>query len=144
MFTEKELKMMSMKIKGHSNKDIAAEMNVSEPDVSQTLARMRSKITSVKDSVALLTQIGILHEGPKLVLTEKGREFSKKLETEFKKMYTVNTCEVKLQPHMFGKQVFGSQTWLTNIYGEKPFRRNNSPVIIMDKTAYTENAVVSG
>ena len=78
-FTEKELKMMSMKIKGHSNKDIAAEMNVSEPDVSQTLARMRSKITSVKDSVALLTQIGILHEGPKLVLTEKGREFSTNL-----------------------------------------------------------------
>jgi DNA-binding CsgD family transcriptional regulator len=76
MFSENELKITSLKIRGLSNKEIAAKLNVSEPYVSQVLGTVRGKIGSVKDSVSLLTQMGVLHEGPMLSLTEKGREFT--------------------------------------------------------------------
>jgi len=81
VFTEKELKVASMKLKGLANKEIAGELDVSEPDVSQTLARIRSKIGSVRDSVSLLSQIGVIREGPALILTEEGRRLADRRES---------------------------------------------------------------
>ena len=73
MFTEKELKAFKLKLQGLMNKEIAKSMNVSESDISQTLSRLRRKIVTVQDSIALLTDMGVIREGAKYVLTEKGR-----------------------------------------------------------------------
>jgi DNA-binding CsgD family transcriptional regulator len=146
MFTEKELKMMSMKIKGQSNKEIAAELSVSEPDVSQTLARMRNKITSVKDSIELLSEIGILKEGPKLVLTEKGRQF-KKEELEIKNHYQSRGCIVQTKTRIMVEELFPKQVIFSTLYGGFVVK-NTTEYMTVDKKAYAEKAlktsVISG
>jgi len=73
MFSKKELDVIRMKMRGLMNKDIAKNLGVSEPDISQTLKRLREKVRTVQDSIELLTSLGMIKEGPKYVLTEKGR-----------------------------------------------------------------------
>jgi len=73
MFTKKELEAFRLKLRGLMNKEIAENLRVSESDISQTLSRLREKIKTVQDSITLLMEMGVIREGPKYVLTEKGR-----------------------------------------------------------------------
>lgn len=139
MFTEKELKMMSMKIKGQSNKEIAVDLCVSEPDVSQTLSRMRNKITSVKDSIALLSEIGILKEGPKMVLTEKGRQF-KKEDLEIKNHYQITGRMHQAKTRIIAEELFSKQVIFSTLYSGFVVK-NTTEYLIVDEKAYAEKAL---
>ena len=123
MFKEKELKVASMKLRGLSNRQIAEKLEVSEPDVSQTLGRIRGKITGVKDSVSLLTQIGVIHEGPMLALTEKGRELTdigKMSSSRYRLIQSKTSVNAKLVPN---KLIFPTTIDIPQIYGSSVIQR---------------------
>ena len=77
MFTDKELKVARLRLEGLMSKDIAKKLNVSEPDVSQTISRLTKKVKTVGDSIELLMKMDIIVEGPKYILTEKGRKLAR-------------------------------------------------------------------
>lgn len=77
MFTEKEVQIARMKLQGLMNKEIAQKLGVSDAYISQTLSRWSAKIKTVQDSVGLLMKMNIIQEGPKYVMTEKGRKLAK-------------------------------------------------------------------
>ena len=66
-----------MRLAGLMNKEIAQELDVSEADISQTIRRLTGKVKTVQDSVELLTKMGVIHEGPKYMLTDKGRRLAR-------------------------------------------------------------------
>lgn len=66
-----------MRLEGLMNKEIAQELNVSEADISQTISRLTEKVKTVQDSIGLLTNMDIIQEGPKYILTEKGRRLAR-------------------------------------------------------------------
>lgn len=76
-FTDKELKVARMRLQGLMNKEIAQELTVSEADISQTISRLTGKVKTVQDSVELLMKMDVIHEGPKHILTEKGRRLAR-------------------------------------------------------------------
>jgi len=135
LLTEKELKIASMKLKGLANKEIATELNVSEPYISQTLAKIRLKIRSVKDSVSLLTQMGLLPKEPMLILTEKGRELatidSNKLSTRYTTVKTKQHISVKIP---FGNYIFPTSANYLKIYGASLIQKSLSQNKLEKKT----------
>lgn len=66
-----------MKLVGSMNKEIAQELDVSEADISQTISRLTEKVKTVQDSVELLMKMDVIQEGPKYILTEKGRRLAR-------------------------------------------------------------------
>ena len=77
MFTDKELKVARMRLEGLMNKQIAQKLDVSEADISQTISRLTGKVKTVQDSVELLKKMDVIQEGPKYILTEKGRRLAR-------------------------------------------------------------------
>jgi len=102
IFTEKELNVFKMKREGASNKDLAVALNVSESDISQTINRIKSKISTVQDSIELLTSIGVFSEGQRYELTQKGREMVSSM-LERRKRRTEKT----LQTYLVSKDISG-------------------------------------
>jgi len=72
-----------MKLEGSMSKEIAEKLSVSEADVSQTLSRLRRKVKTIQDSTELLMEMGVVQEGPKYVMTEKGRKIARLQERSF-------------------------------------------------------------
>ena len=77
MFTDRELEVARMKLKGLMNKEVAKKLEVSEAYISQTINRITEKVKTVQDSIELLRGMEVIKEGPKYVLTEKGRKLSR-------------------------------------------------------------------
>jgi len=72
IFTQREQKIMQLRLSGSSNREIAEELNVTDPAITQTFRRIRKKIRAIKDSSHLLMQLGIMETGPDFRLTETG------------------------------------------------------------------------
>lgn len=77
MFTDKEIQVARMKLQGLMNKEIAETLGVSDADISQTLSRLTGKVKTVQDSTELLMKMGVIQEGPRYVLTKKGRKLAR-------------------------------------------------------------------
>jgi predicted DNA-binding protein YlxM (UPF0122 family) len=73
IFTEKELKVLKLKLQGIMNREIAQQLNVSEEDISQTLSKIRQKIHKVEDSIRLCESLGLIESGPRFRLTDEGK-----------------------------------------------------------------------
>ena len=55
------------------NKEMAEELELSKDRINQTIKKINDEISSAKDSLALLEQMGIVDPIIPLKLTEKGR-----------------------------------------------------------------------
>ena len=74
VFSKKEIEILELYLKNKKNKEIAEELDVSEPYISQTLSKIRIKLESIEDSLELLEGLGIVNAISPMRLTETGRK----------------------------------------------------------------------
>ncbi len=91
MFTDRELEIARMRLKGQKNKDIAKKLGFSESYISQTVKKITQKVKTVQDSIVLLEGMEVIKEGPKYILTEKGRNLSQLPESNQKVQFKSDT-----------------------------------------------------
>lgn len=103
MFTSKELQIARMKLQGLMNKEIAQKLGVSDAYISQTLNRLSTKIRGVQDSIELLKNMNVIQEGPKYVMTDKGRRLAKVPKKEFPSLHEVGSTLVGFKKGFFEK-----------------------------------------
>ena len=71
VFTDKQVKILELRIQGLRNKEIANKLNVSDVDVSQTINKIREKIKKVDDTLSLFENMGIIENKNTLRLSDK-------------------------------------------------------------------------
>lgn len=74
VFSKKEIEILELYLKNKKNKEIAKDLDVSEPYISQTLSKIRIKLESIEDSLELLEGLGIVNTVSTIQLTETGRK----------------------------------------------------------------------
>lgn len=80
VFSVKEIEILKLYLQKKKNKEIAKDLEVSEPYISQTLSKIRSKLKSLEDSLELLESLGMIDTTSSIRLTETGRKsFTKNL-----------------------------------------------------------------
>ena len=72
ILTEKQKEILKLKLEGRSNGEIAKKLSVSDEYISQTLKLVSGKIQTVKDSIELFTDLGLMESGPVFRLSEEG------------------------------------------------------------------------
>src|SRR5689334_21379874 len=83
--SENEITIYKKWLLNKKNKDIAQEMGVSESYISQTIDKFESKLTSIKDSVAVLEQIGAIDPITPIKIAGKNRRSIKRASDKQKK-----------------------------------------------------------
>ena len=78
VFSEKEIEILQLYLQKKKNKEIADELKVSEPYISQTLSKISLKLESLENSLELLENLGLVDKVSPIRLTETGRKSFKK------------------------------------------------------------------
>lgn len=74
-FTKGEQQLLRLSALGYSNSQIAEELKISVPEVSQKFDRIASKIMRIDDSISLMKETLVTRDSTKTFLTEQCREF---------------------------------------------------------------------
>ncbi|MEM3760647.1 MAG: LuxR C-terminal-related transcriptional regulator [Candidatus Bathyarchaeia archaeon] len=95
LLTEKQKKILELKLKGMSNREIASALGSSDEYISQTLKQITSKIQTVKDTIELFTELGLIEKSPTFRLSEEGFNLLRSRRAQYKRYITTVTFNEK-------------------------------------------------
>jgi len=129
LFTEKELKVVKMKLDGLMNREIARQLRVSEEDVSQTLSRVRNKIRKVEDSILLFESLNLINGGIEFRLSDKGKRLLASARTARRRIMTIIT---------FDKQLKETENILSESDYPNPFQPSSTIAPMVRRTEFSQ------
>lgn len=140
VFTPKEIEIFKAWVQGRKNKEIAEDLGVSEPYVSQTVSKIQTKVTTLDNSFELLKDIGIIEPMKSLKLTDEGRKSFQRETLNIQKQTDKMMLETTLSftPDSLEKTVVELIRSLTNpLHAETPHelaKRIGIPMNVIDAT----------